>query len=309
MFRVQTPPPSPSRLKLLLLLVVLVALSLAALLTIATASQSRFYRHARFNVVLTTKPVSFLSFDVLEKTATLVVFPDDLYIPDVVGGYGPYKISAVFPVGQLDKRGGPVLSESISEYLGVPVDGFIKVDKNFSVDLKKIFLDPRLLPSAGSDLNPLDLANTVFLGVTTPLAKIKIVDLTKIASPLVLADGSTALTIDKEVLDYHLVGLFEEKDIKKDGLRLEVTNTTRVPGLGARVARKITNIGSLVVMVSSSDKKLAGCQLETTQKAKHAPTVKRLSAEYHCQIVPTVAEGRADVTILIGESYVEFLGK
>lgn len=248
----------------------------------------KFGKFDRFNLVLATHPVTLVSLG--KETATVVSFPDDLYVSEVVPNYGGYKISQVFRVGELDHRGGQVLSWAVSDILGVPVDGFIVQDSP----------DPKNLLAGKTDVSFLDRVRFALAFLQTRSDKVKNVDLGKVASPLLLADGSTAIFVDKEQLDGLLPGDFAEGRIADERLRVEVVNSTPASGLGSRAARVLTNLGATVVSVSSSGENLSNCEIRISAKNASKLTVTRLAQVYSCKIVTGSYESRADVTLVLG---------
>lgn len=251
---------------------------------------SKFSRFDRFNLVLAASPVMLVSLDRKQGVATVVSFPDDLYVTEVVPNYGGYKISQVFKVGELDKRGGQVLSWTIFELLGAPVDGFIVQDSP----------DPKNLLTGKTDVSLLDRARFALAFLQVRSDRVKNADLGKLAGPLLLADGSTAVSIDKDQLDSVLAGDFAESRIRDEGLRVEVVNSTATAGLGSKVARVLTNLGATVVNVGSSGESLSNCEIRTSGKNAGKLTVTRIAQVYSCKIVTGSYESRADVTLVLG---------
>ena len=239
----------------------------------------------------------------------MVRFPDGLYVSEVIPNYGAYKISSVYKVGELDKRGGQVLSWTVSELLGVPVDGFLAQDREVGTDVKGFFLNPGIFWKSKSNLNSLDLLRFVYSLFQMRFDKIDQVDLGKYAGPLVLADGTTALGVDKEQLDSALAWKFVESTIRDEGLRVEVVNSTPVVALGARVARVLTNIGMMVINVGSSRDVLGSCQVEAGKKNINSMTVLRIAQIYACRVSVRSEESRADVTVTLGKDYAQMFNR
>ncbi len=286
----------------LLLLVVLLALGVAAFFLF---QGGKYGKAERFNLVLAAHPVTLVSLDEKLGKAVVVSFPDDLYVPEVVPSYGGYKISAVYKVGELDKRGGQVLSWTVSELLGVPIDGFLAEEGSVGSDIKFFFLNPKLFWGDKTDMNVLDWLRFVYGLSQVRFDKIDKVDLGKYAEPLLLADGTTVASIDKNQLDSTLSGEFLESGIRDENLRVEVVNSTPVAALGARVARLLTNIGMSVINVGSVQEETSGCRIETETKYTGFLTVKRIAQIYSCQVARRSGESRAEVTVVLGRDYAE----
>lgn len=271
-------------------------------------ANSRLGRFSRFNVVLITKPMAVLSADLTDKTVTLIRVPDDLYITELAFGYGPYRSAAIYSVGQLDKRGGETVMATMSDYLGIPVDGYIKTD-SMPTDIKRFVFNPQLLFKGESSLNIVDRLQLGVLLLQTRFDKIKLVDLGTLAGPLVLADGSMALSLDKEILDNNLRDFFVEKKVRDENLRVEVVNSTIVLGLGNRAGRVLSNMGANVINVGSTDQPLSSCQIQTTGKIRNSQTVARIVQIFSCQVTDLAESGRADVVVILDQDYAKRLGK
>lgn len=288
-------------LKLLLFFLFL----LAGLFIFFLWQTSAFGKFDRFNIVVAGSTVQFLSYDRKNKSATVVLFPNDFYISEVLPHYGSYKIPVVYHVGDLDHRGGEVLSWTMAELLGVPVDGFVYRDgKTINSDIKKNFSDPRILWTSKTDLGTIDMIRLALNILSTRFDKIKVIDLANYSQPLVLADTSMATSIDKESLDRVLSGLFNEDSISGERLRVEVVNSSSIVGLGSRAARVLTNLGMTVVNVASQIEPLPICQISTDRLRSHSQTVKRAAGIYSCRVnIKDVSTDRADVSIGLGIDY------
>ncbi len=306
MYRRRLPRTSGNPLGLLFLLVAGVLLTAGVLGFWGQVSEGRFGKFDRFNVVIAGPQVVFVSLSPAQKSATVIRFPPDFYLTEVIHGYGQYKISSVYAAGELDHRGGKTLAGTISEFLGVPVDGFIQ-SREDSSDLKKFFLQPAVFFSPASDLNLLDRLRFVVSLEQIRFDRLKTVDLGELATPLVLADGSSAVGLEKSEADNYLLGSFIEGRVQDEGLRVEVVNTTDVMGLGARVSRLLANIGLSVVNVENGVTPVTNCQIIATQNALKSLTVSKIAGIYSCSLTKKAAEGRAAITVLLGKDYVDWL--
>ena len=265
--------------------------------------KSRFGKFDRFNLVIAGPTVTLLSLDLTAKNAVVIRFPDDLYLTEITHGYGQYKISSVYAAGDLDRRGGETLSGTISEYLGVPVEGYFYSPKEAS-DIKKFFLNRNK-----TNLSLFDNLRIILFLIPLRSDKIKLIDLAKMASPLILADGSKALGLEKSDLDNNLGGVFTEQKLQAENLRTEVINTTRVTGVGARATRLLVNVGLSVVNIESGNLPIVACQIHAGPKALNSLTVARIATIYSCSVAKKAAVGRAEITVMLGQNYVDWLTK
>lgn len=288
----------PNLIGLLLFLVISGAGVFGAIKFLPQLAGNQFGKADRFNIVIAGPETKFLSLDLVQKSAVVLSVPSDLYIPEVAFGYGGYRISSVYPAGELDRRGGETIDLTLRDFIGVPMDGYIFLP--FSTGsfqdmiLSKDFLTAK---SNLSLLERLQLVNTVF---NLRQDKIRNIDLSKLTAPLVLADGSQAKSIEKAELDNYLSRDFFENSLRNENFRVEVINTTKIAGLGAKVSRLLSNIGMDVINVSDSGRALEKCQVEADPKVVNSKTVQRVVQIYGCSTVKSDLNNRADVSVLVG---------
>lgn len=271
-------------------------------------STHRFGQFDRFNVVLVSKSVTLVSINPKSSSAVTIFFPDDLFLQNIVHGYGGYSVNKISAVGELDKRGGETLAGTIREYVGVPIDGYWLLSSS-PADLKSFFLNPNHLFSGKTNLNLLDRFQFVFALEQIRSDKIAKINLSSAVSPLVLADGSNASTLDEPTLDNLESGAFVEESLRSENLRLEIINSPSYPGLGNRAARILTNIGASVISVDTGDLALPTCQILVSPRASNSQTVRRAKDIFSCQVLAKTPDDRADAKIILGEDYVNWLTK
>lgn len=288
-------------IKLLLVVVILIGLGVFAFKFAPLMLAGKFSSQERFNIVLSSpSKISFVSIDSNGGKATIVNFPSDLYITNVAHGYGQYPIGKVYEVGQLDLRGGEVLSDTVAIYLGVPVDGYLRLADFSTTDLKANFMNIPNLLNAKSDVNLWDRLLMAKALTGLRFDRVKVVDLSPKSEPLLLADGSSAKVIISEDLDKLVDGIFVEEDVLKEDLRVQVVNTTEISGLGNSFARLVSGLGATVIDVTSEDGNLDLCRIEASKKLIKSKTVKRIAEISKCEIRENADMGRADVTVFLG---------
>lgn len=294
--------PIGTVIKLILLLLIVGGVVVFVVKFAPLMLSGKFNTRERFNLVLSSpEKISFVSVDAGSGKATIVNFPPDLYITNVAHGYGQYPIGKVYDLGQLDAKGGQVLSDTVAIYLGVPVDGYVRLPDFSTNDLKANFIKPSNLLNATSDVNLWDriLMAKALMGLR--FDKVKTVDLAGKSEPLLLADGSSAKVFIEEDLDKVLEGIFVEEEILKESLRVQVVNTTGLAGLGNSLARVVSGLGATVIDVTSEEPALSGCKLEATDKIMKSTTVKRVAEIFQCEVVKNNEVGRADVIVYLGQ--------
>ena len=80
--------------------------------------------YGRETYVVVSDPMIVLSWSPAEKELTRIFIPSDI-AADGTHGYGTYTLAAFWRLGEIDKKDGTVLSETFSEALGIPIDGYI----------------------------------------------------------------------------------------------------------------------------------------------------------------------------------------
>ncbi len=262
---------------------------------------ARFGNEERYNFVLVQNSPIFVSLDRRTNSAVLVYLSGNLYVP-TAEGYGNYRLKSVYDLGVLDKKDGRVLEETVEDFLGVPVAGYLKLpvpvrsvgDISFLGNLAKI-------KEIKTDLSLTDLGKISSVWLSVPKDKLKFLSLSEmgVLSDLVLADGTVAQSADSDKLDYLLSGDFEESDLRNEDLKTEVLNAGDTSGLGAAAARILNNIGIRVVSVANEDLPTKGCEVRADDKLLSSKTVTRIAGAFGCAVLPKTAGGRADVTLIL----------
>ena len=110
-------------------------------------------------------------------------------------------------------------------------------------------------------------------------------------------------------MDQILTGLLTESRPQAENFRVEVVNTTKVPGLGAKATRLLSNIGMSVINIETQDVASLQCGIFATPNALKSVTVARISQIYSCKISQKPTEDRAAITVKLGQNYADFLTK
>ena len=104
--------------------------------------RKRIWKKGRLNFVLASEPVLVISLSPREKALTVVQIPENTYV-EVTRGFGLYKIESVYPLGQIEGKGGGILAETAQEFLGIPVEAYVHFNN---------FQSPRL--AGGQAISP-----------------------------------------------------------------------------------------------------------------------------------------------------------
>ncbi len=295
------------------LLAVLVGLAIILLAVFkfgGALTPSQFGAFDRFNVVVSTPAeVRLLSFNFVSHSLSDVIFPSDLYTPELTHGYGSYLLGKVYSVGELDKRGGVVLTSTVRELVGAPIDAYIVSTTPLDLANKNAFLTLDFLLTNRTNLSLLDRLRFAWAIAQVRSDRRLSFDLSLKSEKLILPDNSQAQSLEKDSLDIFLGNAFIEPSIQDEHLRLEVINTTAFAGLGTRASRIITAIGGSVIMVNSQEQPIDQCQILFSPSVKDTRTLKRLANIFDCAAKPRATSERAEITLLLGERYVRELTK
>lgn len=273
----------------------------------------------RFTVALNGEAILIASFSPQEKTLNLLLFPPSTYV-ETIHGYGYYKAESVWPLGQMDGRGGEFVAGSLQEYLGVPVPGWLFVSPQeiewqkiinhenekeakrfFLAKLAALFRQPK-----ETNLTRWDLLRLWWQVRPVRLDKVSLVNLEKttVAEKVVLPDGSEAVAAEPACLDRLALSLFSEPKVRSEAASVAVFNASSYPGLAGRAARLVTNLGGRVVEVGDWENQVTDCQVRATKANLRQFTAQKLATVFGCQTeVIGEKEGQARVTLVVGEDY------
>jgi hypothetical protein len=272
--------------------------------------------YGRETYILVSDPMIVVSWSVVDRTLTLISIPDDM-LAEGTHGYGTYSLTAFWRLGEIDKKDGTVLAESVSEALGIPVDGYTGPKKGSfgyrdtslattktSFSLKNIF---GFLGGVYRTNIPFHtfIELSWLLNFSRP-DHVNTYDFTQntaaVAQKSILPDGSTVRILDPQRLDSQLKSVFEIESARRESITVAVYNTTDMPSLGNRVGRLLTNLGVSVVTVGNDTPEVNMCEVAGSDRALKSKSADVVVAVFGCKRV--AGEGtRADLVIRIGKSY------
>lgn len=201
-------------------------------------------------------------------------------------GYGEYQLKNVYNLGQLDKKGGQLLSQTIQNGLAIPVSGWqIKEAANLSwwdkLRLKWVL---------------------IFNRKTTKI------DLRQVAlKALTLSDGTQVYQVNQNLLDETVNRFLFDETMIKEGISLAVINASGIEGEAKTVARLVANLGGDVRMIGNKQVQAQSEILVAKQNLKTSYTVKRLSQALKIDQIKVGIETdlRAEVAVVIARDYTQ----
>lgn len=287
-----------------------------------STSQSKDYLwddSFNINVAVLGSPISLLTFNPQQSKVTIIPLPDQTYLA-VPQDYGFWQIRAVYGLG-----GGRLVKEALASFLGIPLDGFIKLDGALSQkgapDLVQFIRSSPLniiaaLKNLQTDLTLLELVRLNLALNKVRFDKVQTLDLVglNVLTEETLPDGTQVLTADPVRIDGVLK--LEDPKLQKDYLTIAVFNATNVPLLAQKAKRLITNLGGNVIQTGNTTFALD----KTYISGEDSATLQRLiqifglgcAKDLNCdKLDPKDLEqisSRARINIILGEDFAKRYG-
>ena len=273
--------------------------------------------YRRQTMVLVGSPMTVLSWNETDRSMTLVNFPEYM-AADGTHGYGTYSFEAFWKLGEIDKKDGTVLAESISEALGIPVNWYVGPRSGiYTKSEDALTLAKRVFSASGigswltgrfrTNIPLTEFIKFVWLLQLSKPDRMETFDFSHtpslIAQDMVLADGSHQLVLATDRVDSRLAHLFEDDQIRRETLTTSVYNTTQMPSLGTRAARLLGNLGVSVVTVGNDTPEKEVCTIDGTESALKSKSAKVIEYVLGCKAVTIPQSDRTDLTVRIGKSY------
>jgi len=269
----------------------------------------------RIGVVIVGNPTIVFSYDPRRNIAMAVGIPSDISV-DAVRGYGTYPISSVWKLDRMDHRKGVLFEETLEDTIGIPIRFFIdrsnkKTEEGESIETQiqntfsfpssiQMFIQKRTniapwllftLSQAMTQMGPTDM--TVFDLANRP-----------IFVESAQADGTTVKKIDTEKLTLLLGTHAEDAEIRKENLRIALSNTTESSGLAQKLARILEEAGFHVITLSNEeDVRPTRCVIRSKLEIEETHTVKTLQWLYGCLFEEAKEELQSDVHFIIGSEF------
>jgi len=182
------------------------------------------------------------------------------------------------------------IGESVNKNLSIPIDAVVK--KTSSIDSSNVFFRVfNLFPQTfTTDSKPtfIDVFRLMIFAKSVPEDSISEATIDTSSNDLLKQQILSPLVLDKSIVD-------EKKTI-------EIINSTEIPGLGARLAIILNNIGGNIILVVTSEKPQKESQIIYYNKDSY--TVDRISSILGFRKFKKEGKAIADVIITIGEDQI-----
>lgn len=290
------------------------------------------------NLLVKNSFISVVSYDPNQRSIKVLNLPGDLLV-NVPRGFGEWQLQSVYSLGE-DGSGMDLLKDSVSNTLGIKVDGFIQPEGKFEEKKTAEVIDeirgnpfnlPNVILNLKTDLSPFNLLK-VLIGIKgVRFDKVENYDLSyQYLDRSTLADGTPVYIPDPAKID-SIVQKLADQTIIKEGASIAVFNATGYSGLAQKAARVISNMGGNVIITTNSTNQITMTQIMVSQDGgwEKSQTYKKfkqvfVSSDLDCygvQICDTIIckviqkpkkcnisddkvfESRADINIILGEDF------
>lgn len=237
------------------------------------------------NFVVRASGLSLVSYNPKEREVTIINIPDETYI-DVPFGFSKWQARSIYELGQGSEIGGErLLKKSVSDFFGIPVDGF-------------------------SSENLVDTPITHLSTLTTDFTLWELIRL-KANFFQIRFDKIRRFELEKFMESEDTWENFKEREIQTEHLSIAVFNATDKPYLAQKAKRLIENLGGNVIVTQNAPLKLSKSYVE----GHSSKTLERLTQIFDlgcqrdpkCDKIPKndlgLASGRAQVTVILGEDF------
>ncbi len=264
------------------------------------------------NLVIRASSISLLSYNPKEEKITIINIPDETYL-EAPGGFGSWQLRSIYGLG-----GDKLLKDSLTSFLGAPIDGILDFGPPFNQKDAIALLDIlrknplsgfNLLSKLKTDLTLWELVKLKLALSSVRFDKIKQLDLDKlnVLDKSMMNDGTPVFIADPVKLDSILTDL-ADPTIVSEHKSIAVFNGTTKGQLAQKWARLITNLGGNVIITSNtSNIKKTAVYGEKSQTLKRLRQILNLDCQNNqkCdKLVPESEElesSRAQINLLLGE--------
>lgn len=235
------------------------------------------------NLLIRARNLSLLSYSPSQGKIIMVDIPDQTFV-EASRSFGKWQARSLFDLG-----GDELLKDSMEDFFGQPIDGFLSLSGNLRdkstkeiVELlrKNPFEFLTILPDLKTDLTLMELIRLKFGFSSVRFDKLVNIDLEKrqVLQKSNLPDGSEVLIADSNMLDLALVDL-ADPIIKKEHKTIAVLNATQKPFFAQKWARLVANMGGDVIITTNAQKEVD----KTIAGGEASKTLERLMQVFNIQ--------------------------
>lgn len=276
--------------------------------------------------------LALFSIEPRKNSALYLILPGNLQLR-VPYGYQDYIAGNVYQLGQLDrtKRGGWLLSRGIENTFGVYINGYmvgrgeslpliVENEKNLFQVKSNLFSIFGLLLNGGRfliDFNNIDsnfsLYDRIKLWLEVRRLRGDQITFYNLADNYILEDekrpdGSVVKNVNTDLFELTLKDSFQDSEIRKENVTLEVVNATSAERVAAGLGRIMNRLGASVILSTTAKiPEKEGCLLYVSQPPfLHSAVVNFIIKNFNCTVSNARFENsQTDVKIVLGEDFLK----
>lgn len=177
-------------------------------------------------------------------------------------------------------------------------------DKSIARDLGLLIDATINLPSGQHELNPKSILSSVLLNPLEVDASLTIFDSIRLmANGDLNFDQKNVKKIGAETnfsrYDDLVSDYFSDSNLKKEGITIQIVNSTNESGLGQKLERILVNSGCVVISVESQDKVASKSSIKYFKNKNY--TVRKLEKTLNIVSEKSLSDSIAEIVIIIGE--------
>lgn len=239
----------------------------------------------------TTGDIAVSNFDPKLMVISTIIIPKDTEV-EVSRSLGKWRIGALYQLGENEKLGGVLLSETITRYLKMPAEAWTSGDAPLTSWLEPIRTNLSL-----SDRISISIFSLVARpGSQTTIEAVSAGYLKKSR----LSDGKLGYVRALETLPFEISTVFADPDISREGLRIEIENRTGSKGIASKLGEIVEVMGAKIFSLEVGEKDDSDCSIF----GKRSITRNRLSKIFSCKTYEKSKEqGNFDLIIQIGTGF------
>lgn len=265
-------------------------------------------------VLFVADPIVLVVYHSETSRPSQITFPIDLQIEGLYGT-GQYSLESLWKLEILDKSGKNLLSDSLEEAIGMPINRVVSLgdEELTKLNVQEPNISSRLTPRYWLQLSVLNEGNARFRDIvwmwwlfgsleSLEWQNVNISESSAVQSDQ-LTDGTPIRLLVQKGLDIVLKSHFENLAFRQEAVSTAVYNTTGVPLVGLRVTRMLDNLGIYVISVGNFDIALRDCELIGELEVLETKTAKFLENYFQCQLKVESTNEAADLVLRIGTTY------
>lgn len=276
--------------------------------------------------------LALFSIEPRKNSALYLILPRNLQLR-VPYGYQDYIAGNVYQLGQLDRtrRGGWLLSRGFENTFGVYINGYmvgrgetlpliVENEKNLFQVKSNLFSIFGILLNGGRfliDFNNIDsnfsLYDRIKLWLEVRRLRGDQITFYNLADNYILEDekrpdGSVVKNVNTDLFELTLKDSFQDSEIRKENVTLEVVNATSAERVAAGLGRIMNHLGvSVVLSTTAKTPEKEGCLLYVSQPTfRHSAVVDFIIKNFNCTVSNARFENsQTDVKIVLGEDFLK----